>query len=70
MLKLKNHFWLVLFVYIHLLTHMLLFSSHLAMLAIIYIIFIYKLHSFNFKAVNAGLSIIEGGRRGSDPDFP
>jgi hypothetical protein len=40
------------------------------MLAIIYIIFIYKLHSFNFKAVNAGLSIIEGGRRGSDPDFP
>ena len=34
MLKLKNHFRLVLFVYIHLLTHMLLFSSHLAMLAI------------------------------------
>ena len=35
MLKLKNHFRLVLFVYIHLLTHMLLFSSHRSLLKII-----------------------------------
>jgi hypothetical protein len=41
MLKLRNHFgWHWSYILIHLLTHMLLFSSHLAMFAIIVTMFI------------------------------